>query len=324
MKIGITGASGNLGINVLHLLIQKDVSIKCLITGSRRSKKAIRKFKKEVEIIEGDVRDCQVLKDFIKDLDILLHFAAIVPPRFNYEKLSFTREVNVKSIKLLIKAIKEVNPDVKLLYPSSVAVWGDVRDKGECLLTLDDEPDPNADDIYAQQKVLAEDIIRDPDITYSIFRFGFMPNINQLKFDPMMFDVPLDTNMEVLHVKDAALAIVNALDKKEIWNKTLLIAGGEDCQITYKEFISEMLKTMGVGSLPEEVFGDRDFHCGFMDTDYSQKLLHYQKHSFEDIINEVKKKTRFLRFFATLFRPIAKIFLKSKSPYYKENKKKSK
>jgi nucleoside-diphosphate-sugar epimerase len=321
VKIGITGASGHLGLNVLNLLLERNYDIKCLISGSKRSKKDIKHYQEKCQIVIGDVRNYDVLKSFISNVDILLHFAAIVPPRFNRMPVDYTQEVNVESIHQLLELIEESENPPKLFYPSSVAVWGDVRNKGPIVLTAEDPPNPNENDFYAQQKVSVEKAIRASKITWSIYRFGFIPNFSSLEFDPMMFDVPLDTNMELIHVKDAALAIVNGLELDDIWNQLLLIAGGTKCRTTYQEFIHSMLKTMGIPPLPDEAFGNEPFHCGFMDTQYSQKLLHYQNHSIEDLLEEVKERTTILRFFAKLFRPIVRRYLLGKSPYYQKYKK---
>jgi nucleoside-diphosphate-sugar epimerase len=254
----------------------------------------------------------------VQNKEIVLHFAAIVPPRFQYEPLEYSKEVNVDGTKNLIEAMEEKNPEAKLLYPSSVAVFGDVRNKGKCVLTPDDPTNPNDDDLYAQQKVQAEELVQKSDLTWSIFRFGFMPNVDSLKFDPMMFDVPLDTNMEIIDVRDAAKAITHALEKEEIWGKKLHLAGGKSCRLTYKEFVTGMLETMGIGSLPDEAFTTNDFHCGFMDSDYSQELLDYQTRSYQDLLREMSAKAKGLAVLARVFRPFVKWFLLKKSPYYKK------
>ena len=321
MNILLTGAFGSLGTYVLDLLINSEHKIRCFSTRSMKSRKNAKKYSKDVEIIYGDIRNYDEVKNAVKNQDLVLHFAAIVPPRFNYERLDYSREVNVGGTKNIIKAIKELGKTIKLIYPSSVAVFGDVRKRGACVLASDEPTNPNNDDIYAQQKVLSEEAIQDSGLQWSIFRFGFMPNTKVLKFDPMMYEVPLDTNMEVIHLEDAALAVINAIDKKEIWGKIYHIAGGESCRLTYKEFVGEMLNAMGIGPLPDSAFGSNDFHCAFFDTKESQALLQYQNHTFDDIINEMKDNNKLLSFFARIFRFIAKIYLLNQSPYYKEAKK---
>lgn len=319
MRILITGAFGSLGLNTLSYLRKTKHEITCFVRNTQKSKRISRKFK-DVKIIFGDIRNYNDIVLAIENQDIVLHFAAVVPPRFNYETLEFSQGVNVKGTKNIVKAIQKQTSSSALIFPSSVAVFGDVRDRGACILASDEPTNPNVDDIYAQQKVEAESIVKNSNIDWSIFRFGFMPNVRSLKFDPMMFEVPLDTNMEIIHVKDAALAIVNALENKEIWGKVLHIAGGVSCRLTYKEFVGRMLEAMGIGQLPDQAFGDNDFHCAFFDTDYSQQLLNYQTKSIDDLIGEMKKNAGIVRILARMFRPIIKIYLLSKSPHYKKKK----
>lgn len=321
MKILVTGAFGSVGSHLIPLLIQENHDVRCFGLRNKKSMKIVRKVKNDVEIFFGDIRNLEDVEKAVKGQELVIHLAAIVPPRFTYEGVNYSREVNVDGVKNIIKAIEGLGKQApKLIFPSSVAIYGDVRKRGACILNEEDEPQPNADDLYAQQKVLAEENIKKSSITWSIFRFGFIPNVANLKFDPMMFDVPLNTNIEMIHVKDAALALSHAVDKKEIWNKILLIAGGDSCRLTYKEFVGKMLTAMGIGSLPDEAYGNRDFHCGYMDTTESQKLLQYQNYSVDDLIDEMKRNAGVLRFFARMFRPIARSFLLSKSPYFKKRK----
>ncbi len=263
MKILITGAFGSLGLNVLDYILKSDHNITCFVRDTRKSKRLAKKFKDDINVVYCDIRNYNEISEAVKNQDIVLHFAAIVPPRFNYETLDYSRGVNVVGTSNVVKAIEKQSNSTALVFPSSVAVFGDVRDRGVCVLATDEPTIPNEDDIYAQQKVEAELLVKNSDLKWSIFRFGFMPNVSSLKFDPMMFDVPLDTNMEIIHIRDAALAIVNALEKTEIWGKILHIAGGINCRLTYKEFIGGMLEAMGIGSLPDQAFGDNDFHCAF-------------------------------------------------------------
>ncbi|MHA1308439.1 MAG: NAD-dependent epimerase/dehydratase family protein [Candidatus Heimdallarchaeota archaeon] len=322
MKILITGAFGSVGSHLIPLLLQDGHNVRCFGLKNKKSLKVVRKVKNDTEIFFGDIRNLDDVEKAVVGQELVIHLAAIVPPRFTHEPVDYSQKVNVNGLKNVIKAIEglgEKGP--KLIFPSSVAVYGDVRKRGACILNEEDAPQPNADDLYAQQKVLGEENIKKSSITWSIFRFGFIPNVANLKFDPMMFDVPLNTNMEIIHVKDAALALAHAINKEEIWNKILLIAGGDSCRLTYKEFVGKMLEAMGIGALPDEAFGNRDFHCGYMDTTQSQELLKYQNYSVDDLIDEMRQNAGALRFFAILFRPIARAFLLKQSPYYKKSKK---
>ena len=76
---------------------------------------------------------------------------------------------------------------------------------------------------------------------------------------------------------------------------------------------------MGIGYLPSYAYGDEPFHCGYMDTTESQKILQYQRHTFDDYVQEIKKKLGIARIFAIIFRPAIRNWLLNKSPFYKEH-----
>ncbi|MBN1329431.1 MAG: NAD(P)-dependent oxidoreductase [Candidatus Heimdallarchaeota archaeon] len=320
MKILITGAFGNLGKNLLKNLRNTKHEITCFVRNTRKSKRYAKSNAKNVKVFYGDIRNKEDIAQAVKDQEMVIHLAAIVPPKFNKINPDYTREVNVLGTFNLIETLNTQSNPAKILYTSSVAVFGDVRARGACIIAPDEMVNPNEDDIYAQQKAESEKLLMNSKLIWSIFRFGFIVNLGNLKMDPMMFDVPLDTNMEIIHIKDAALALTNAIEREEIWGNILHLAGGNNCRITYKEFMTGMLTTMGLASLPDDAFGTNDFHCAYFDTEYSQKLLKYQNHSFEDLLAELKKKSKLTIFFARLFRSIARSFLLSKSPYYKKKK----
>ena len=83
-----------------------------------------------------------------------------------------------------------------------------------------------------------------------------------------------------------------------------------------------MMEIFGLGRnfLPEEGFADKDFHCGFMNTDKSQKLLKYQKHTLEDYYRDVKKKIGPKRHFMPAIKWMIRLNLLKRSEPYRRHK----
>lgn len=207
----------------------------------------------------------------------------------------------------------------KIIFTSSVAIYGGRLENP--LIRPKDPPNPNPDDAYAKQKIKCEEIVRNSGLKWSIFRLTYIVSINKLQMDPLMFEMPLDTCIEICDTKDVGLALANAVENDKIWGTVMHIAGGERCRISYRDYLNEMLDLFGIGHqfLPDEAFRqDHGFHCGFKTTDQSQNLLKYQKHTLDDYFNDVRKKVFFLRLFTKMIRPIAQKFLLNKSVYYKE------
>jgi hypothetical protein len=99
--------------------------------------------------------------------------------------------------------------------------------------------------------------------------------------------------------------------------------------MTSGDYISRLLEAFGVGAIPRECFrvpkNDKDwFHLDWLYTDDSQELLNYQRYTFEDFAQEFERRIKVRKTLIGLVSPLAKLFLIIRSPYYRENKKKSK
>jgi UDP-glucose 4-epimerase len=98
----------------------------------------------------------------------------------------------------------------------------------------------------------------------------------------------------------------------------LNIAGGEKCRTTYRQYLDRMLEIFGMGKpfIPETAFSRGKFHCGFMDTEESERLLHYQRCTLDEYYREVRKRYRLKSGLIILSRPFARWYLLHRSPYY--------
>ncbi|MFX1388700.1 MAG: NAD-dependent epimerase/dehydratase family protein [Promethearchaeota archaeon] len=316
MKILLTGAFGNVGQSTLEELIKRNYDIRIFDIKNKKNKRLAYKYKKFVEIFWGDLRNFKEVEMAVSDRDIVIHVAAIIPPLAD-KKPKFAESVNVGGTKNLVKAMESLSKKPKLIFTSSVAIYGDRLENP--LITPEDTPNPNPDDEYAKQKLKCEKIIMESSLEWAIFRLTYIISLNKLQMDPLMFEMPLDTCIEICDTKDVGLALTNAVENQEIWGNILHIAGGKRCRISYREYLNQMLDIFGVGfdHLPEEAFSRNGFHCGFMTTDKSQGLLNYQRFTLDDYFNAVRKKVAVSRFFTMMFKPIAQKFLLGKSHYYR-------
>jgi len=284
MKILLTGAFGNIGTSTLKELVRRDHEIRCFDIPTKQNKKKARKFRKfrsRIEIIWGDLRKLADVERAVQGVDRIIHLAAIIPPLANNHP-EIAEPVNVGGTKNILIAMGKQEKPPKLLYSSSVAIYGDVREKGfDYIIKTTDPINPSPHDHYARHKIKCEKMIKESGLDYAIFRFAAIPPMDQ-GTDPIMFEVPLDTPMEICHTLDTGYAMVNAAESDKVWGKILHIAGGPSCRVPFGEYVGTILESMGVGRLPDEAFGTKPFHCGYMDTIESQELLQFQKHSFDD------------------------------------------
>ena len=106
----------------------------------------------------------------------------------------------------------------------------------------------------------------------------------------VVFQIPLDTRVEPVHVKDAAAATVNALTSKKASRRVLIIAGGPQNQIYWKDFLVKtfqlFLGKITPDDLPQERFSKKPYYLDWYDTTASQEILQYQHHTLEDYIQD--------------------------------------
>jgi len=315
MKILLTGAFGNVGLSTLKELLKQGYEVSVFELNNRKNRKIAKKFKGKIKTIWGDIRNSDDVEKVVVRQDLVIHLAAIIPPLAD-KKPDLAESVNVGGTSNILNAIKKSPIKPKLIFTSSIAVYGDRR--YDPMIKLTDILNPSKGDFYATTKITAENLIKQSGVKYAIFRLTYITSTDKLEMDPLMFHMPLDTCIEICDTKDVGLALVNAIECKDVWDETFNIAGGKSCRTTYREYINVMMEIFGLGRnfLPEQAYEEKDFHCGFMDTSKSQNLLKYQKHSLDDYYQEVKKKVGYKKYFMRVVKNFIRLnLLKQSEPY---------
>jgi len=316
MNVLLTGAFGNVGKSALEELLKQGHNVRCLELKTKVNKKAARRLKGQIEVMWGDLRRPEDVAAAVRDQEVVIHLAFIIP------KLSATgvesearpdwaREINVGGTRNLIEAMKALPAPPKIIFSSSLHVYGRTQDQLPPR-TVSDPVCPL--EHYAHHKVACERMVKESGLAWAIFRFGAVLPLRMI-LDAGMFDVPLDNRIEYVHTRDVGLALANGVSSAEVWGKTLLIGGGPCCQYYYREVAERILTAMGVGMLPEKAFGSIPFCTDWLDTSESQRLLNYQRYDLGDYIQEMVALVGFRRHLARLFRPIVRHWLLGKSPY---------
>jgi len=323
-NILITGAFGLIGKSVLNYFNSDErmkkleeklgkVTIFCLDLPTKNSKKSVRKFKKnnQIKIKYGDIRNKNLIEQLVKDMDVIFHLAFQLPPIID-ENEPIIRTINVDGLINIINSINNLNQSTKIIYPSSIDMYGYVKKENQPIIIGNPT---NPTDHYGRHKEECVRLLKESNITHSVFVLTVVPPLHYLAQNPAMFDVEVDSNVELVHEDDVAKAFYNALQTEKVWNKTLHIAGGENCRLSYLEFINKMMVASGIGTLSRDLFKGNKYHFAFMDTTESQEILNYQDHSTEDIISDMKKNNKLTFSIIKLLKPIVRRFLINQSPY---------
>jgi len=325
-KILLTGASGTVGKEVLKELLSKtnNYEVSLFLRGSPKNKKLFKHFVDRVKIFWGTLQNFSEVKEAVNGQDVILHLAAALPD-VGFKKPEILISTNVDGTQNVINAMVSQPIKPKLIYTSSVAVYGDRRKNP--IIKLSDSIDNDSKDLYTTAKIQAETLIKESKLEYSIFRVSYVVATDIIKFRKVMFYIALDTSVETIHAKDTSLALVNAIESNEVWNKTFNLGGGEKCQISYKDNLNDMFELMGFGRnfLPDEAFSKHDSHCGYFDakeTNYIQRVLNFQNSTLDDFYEEVKKWIGIKKYLVPLVKPILKWYILRKSEFYQIFKRK--
>ncbi len=325
-RILVTGGAGSVGLEVLKELHQhkKWYQVKVLERNKADVLRKLKPYRKDFKLILGDLCDPYLLQKATSDIDFVIHLAAVIPPHADRDP-ELAEKINVEGTRMLIQAVEKQSPATFFLYTSSISIYGDrVYNPW---ITVDDPLLPSDCDEYAQTKIRAESILRKSRLRWSIFRLSAIMG-PQTRMDPLFFHMPLDTSLEIATARDTGFALVEAIyHQEDIRGRTFNLSGGEKCRALYRDFLTQVFKTMGLEKLrlPEHAFAQKNFHCGnYADSGELEEILHFQQDSLEDYYRTLGTKSTFLsRIFNSIFPDIIKLFLLNQSEPLKARKKKN-
>jgi nucleoside-diphosphate-sugar epimerase len=311
MKVTVTGALGTVGRETVKALLSQGNEIVCF---ERKTPAMERKAQAlihaamaqggKLEFYWGDIRREEDILPAIAYSQAVIHLAGIIPPLADHQP-ELARSVNVGGMQSLISAAKRLSRPPRIIFSSSIAVYGDRVETPN--IRTEDRLCPSPGDHYAEQKIKCEALLRESGLSWTVFRLSYIAGRQRLVFDPIMFRMPLKTSIEICHARDAGTALAAASQREDIGGRVFNLGGGERCRTDFRAHMNRMLGILGLGGLGsrlEGLFSTRGYHCGWLDTAEEERLFHYQRHSLEDYYAEVQKDSRAASFFAALFRPM--------------------
>jgi nucleoside-diphosphate-sugar epimerase len=272
----------------------------------------------QVEFTWGDLRSRDDLAAAVAGQVVVVHLAFIIP------KLSAHRHPVGAGARVGLRRQRggHAPPDrrrprqarpPRFIFSSSVHVYGASQHLAPPR-TIEEPVHPQ--EHYARHKGSCEELVRASGLEWAILRFGVVFPFS-IRPDPEMFEVPLDNRLEYVHTRDVGVAIAHAVTSDEIWGHVLLIGGGAGCRYVFSDTARAILDEMGVGMLPAEAFGTVPFAMDWLDTEESQRLLHYQSRTFDDYRRDMRALLGPRRALVSLFRPAVRAYLLSQSSHYR-------
>ena len=271
MKILVIGAAGRLGKEIIGTLSESSHEIRAFDLPNI-SWESIEKLE-DVEIFPGDVTKKYLITEACRDIDLVIHLAALLPPQSEVDR-RLTLKVNVEGTRNIVEAL-EPKENVPIIFASSISTYGITASEGP---PIGEDHPQNAHNIYSESKIEAEHLIKSSGIPYVILRIAPL-SVADLVELPEVIPYRKDQRVEFVYATDAAQALFEAVGNPDALGKTLNIAGGSSWQMTGAEYITRFYDALGVEV--DAVFSEEYTAVDWYDTRKS-RFLGYQRTSFND------------------------------------------
>lgn len=120
----VTGGAGFIGSNIVEELVSLGHKVRVLDNMSTGRRGNLEEFEEDISIIEGDIRNYEVVRQAVDGVDAVLHQAALPSVPRSIQDPILSNEVNVDGTVTMLKAC--VDAGVKrFVFASSSSVYGD-------------------------------------------------------------------------------------------------------------------------------------------------------------------------------------------------------
>jgi len=119
VNVLITGGLGFIGSNLAHRLVNLGAEVKiydALLEGYGANWANIKEIEDKVEVIIGDVRDYEKLKDVIRSVNIVFHCVAQVSRVVSMSNPWLDVDINCIGTINVLEAVKNSNKNIRIIY----------------------------------------------------------------------------------------------------------------------------------------------------------------------------------------------------------------
>ena len=152
-QILVTGAGGFIGSHLCEQLVENGHHIKAFVRyNSRNSWGWLEslKCKDRIEIISGDIRDADIVRHAMRDVEMVFHLAALIGIPYSYYSPEAYVETNIKGSLNILQAAKDSGVK-KIIHVSTSEIYGTAQ-----FVPIAEEHPMNPQSPYAATKAAAD------------------------------------------------------------------------------------------------------------------------------------------------------------------------
>nr|MDO8083026.1 GDP-mannose 4,6-dehydratase [Candidatus Freyarchaeota archaeon] len=261
----VTGGLGFVGSNLAQKLVELGAEVTiydAMIETSGANMANIREIQDRVEVVIGDIRDFNLLREHIKDKEVIFNNAAQSSHLDSMEDPLLDIDINCRGIMNVLKACRKYNDSVKIVYS------GTRGQLGRLIRSPADETHPeNPTDIYGVNKLAAEKYHMVYHSAYGMHTtcirlnngYGPRSQMKHAKFGILNWFIRRAMLNEVItvygegkqtrdynYIDDMVDALILATQSEKSDGEFFLIGSGKEISII--DLIKLIIKTVGHGS----------------------------------------------------------------------------
>jgi len=235
-----------------------------------------------VSALPGDLTSEISLKSAVENVDVVVHLAAILPPVAD-QQIELAQMVNVQGTKILIEALQSNNPNARLVFSSSVSVYGKPTTDAEVSTSVPYKPDDN----YAKTKAESEQLVLNSDLESCVLRISGV-SIPVFQEPPEAWPFLPDQKIEFIHRDDAVAAITSAVTAElDSTTKIINASGGKTWRMKGSQYVADYFKMIEVNP-DEAIYQSSAGHFAWYSDEGGNSLLKYQNNSYHDYLDQLQ------------------------------------
>lgn len=274
----VTGGAGSMGRLVCARLAADGHSVRAFDLASAN----FEGLPQGVSALPGDLTSATDVNEAVKGADAVVHLAAILPPTAD-GLIELAQKVNVDGTQIIVDAIKTHAPNARLVFSSSVSVYGTPSTDAEISTAQTYDPDDN----YAKTKAESEQIVVNAGLDSCVLRISGV-SIPVFQEPPAAWPFLPDQKIEFVHRDDAVNAIVAGVTA-ELTDATRIVnvSGGPSWRMTGSKYVADYFGMIEVD--PEAaIYQEEPGHFSWYSDEGGNAALNYQQNSYPQYLDQLQ------------------------------------
>jgi NAD dependent epimerase/dehydratase len=262
-KILVTGAGGFIGSHLVEALVTRGAEVKTLVRYNSRNDWGMLKnipsgIRGRLEVTRGDIIDSGVVRNAVKDCDIVFHLAALIGIPYSYVAPESYLDTNIRGTLNVMQASREEGVE-KIVHTSTSEVYGTAK-----YVPIDEAHPLQGQSPYSASKIGADMLALSYFLSFNtpvaIIRpfntFGprqsaraVIPTIiSQALSAPEIHIGSLEPVRDLTYVQDTVNGFIKVAESDNAIGEVINIGNGKG--ITIGELAKKILALMGCPDIP--------------------------------------------------------------------------